>query len=91
MRLVITLFVPAMEKRAVKGVFCDVCPVRINIVAGQPGHEVRNPLAFVHGTLNLLAAQIMSKPALISSSQGEDRPPQAGDSWRPASPSHYRR
>jgi hypothetical protein len=72
-------------------VFCDLSLVRINIVAGQLGHEVRNPLAFIHGTLNLLAAQIMSKPALISSSQGEDRPPQAGDFWRPASLRYYRR
>ena len=84
MSLVITLFVPAMEKRAIKGVVCDVCPIRISTLTGQLGHKPRNPLAFVHGALNLLAAQIMSKPALISSSEGENHPPQAGDFSRPA-------
>jgi hypothetical protein len=51
-----------MEKRAVKRVVCDVSLVGIDIVTGQLGHKLRNPLAFVHGALNLLAAQIMSKP-----------------------------
>ncbi len=91
MRLVITLFVPATEKRAIKGVVCDVCLVRINIVTGQLGHKLRNPLAFVHGALNLLAAQRMSKPALNSSPKVEDRPPQAGDSWQLAWLRHHRR
>jgi len=75
MRLVITLFVPATEKRAIKRVVCDVCLVRIDIVIGQIGHKLRNPLAFVHGALNLLAAQRMSKPALTSFSEGHPHPP----------------
>ena len=91
MRLVITLFVPATEKRAVKGVVCDVCLARIHIVTGQLGHKLRNPLAFVHGALNLLAAQMMSKPALTSFSEGEDRPPQAVAFWQPAWLRHHRR
>ena len=33
MRFVITLFVPATEKRAVKRVFCDVCLTWIDIIA----------------------------------------------------------
>jgi len=91
MSFVITLFVPAMEKPAVKRVICDVCVVRIDLATGQLGHKLRNPLAFVHGALNLLAAQIMSKPGLISFSEGEDRPPQAGYFWRPAWLRHHRR
>ena len=70
MSFVITLCVPAMEKRAVKGVLCNVCQVEIDIVTTQFGHKLRNPLAFVHVALNLLVAQRMSKPATISSSEG---------------------
>ncbi len=70
MSFVITLCVPAMEKRAVKGVLCNVCQVEIDIVTTQFGHKLRNPLAFVHEALNLLVAQRMSKPATISSSEG---------------------
>jgi hypothetical protein len=63
MRLVITFFIPAMEKRAIKRMLCDVALVWIGIFGTQLGHKLRNPLAFVHEVLNLLAAQIMSKPA----------------------------
>src|SRR4029077_3051340 len=66
MRLVITLFVPAVEKRAVKRVFCDVRLSRIDIVITQLSHQPRNPPAFGHGELNLMAAQRMSKPPIIS-------------------------
>ncbi len=68
-RFVITLFVPATEKRAVKRVLCDIRLTRIDIVITQLSHQLRNPLAFAHGKLNLLAAQIMSKPPTISSSE----------------------
>ena len=74
MCLVVTLFVPATEKRAVKRVICDVSLVRIDLATGQLGHQLRNPLAFVHGALNLLAAQRMSKPALTSSSKERTGP-----------------
>jgi hypothetical protein len=69
MRLVVMLFVPALEKPAIRRVVCDVALVRINLTAGLPGYELRNPLAVVHGVLILLAAQIMGKPR-TSSSQG---------------------
>ena len=69
MRFVITLFVPALEKRAIKRVFCDVRLSRIDIVITQLSHQPRNPLAFGHGELNLMAAQRMSKPPTTSSSE----------------------
>ena len=83
-RFVIALFVPATEKRAVKWVLGDVRLARIDIVASQLSHQLRNPLAFVHGKLNLVAAQIMSKPALNSVSEGKNRPPQASELWQQA-------
>jgi hypothetical protein len=79
MCFIIALFVPAMEKRTIKRVVCDPCLVRIHIATTQLSHQLRNPLAFVHGKPNLLAAQIMSKPALNSFSEGKERPPQAGE------------
>jgi hypothetical protein len=48
MRLVITLFVPAMEKRAIKWVLYDVGLIWIGIFRTQLRHESRNPLAFTH-------------------------------------------
>ena|SRR5215212_1691495 len=62
MRFVIALFIPAMKKGAVKRLVCDVFLVQMAFVASQVGYKLRNPLAFVHGELNLVAAQIMSKP-----------------------------
>src|SRR5437899_5490223 len=73
-RFVITLFVPTTEKRAVKRVLCDVCLTGIDIVTTQLRHQLRNPLAFVHGKLNVMAAQIMSKPRTTHSSQGHPHP-----------------
>ena len=85
MRLVITFFIPAMEKRAIKWMFQDVSLVRIDIFNNQLGHEPRNPLAFAHEELNLLAAQMMSKPARTSFFDGQDCPPRAADFSQPAS------
>src|SRR5947208_4199826 len=68
-RLIVALFVPATEKRAVKRVLRDVRLARIDIVTSQLSHQLRNPLAFTHGKLNLMAAQRMSKPATINSSE----------------------
>jgi len=68
-RLVVTFFIPAMEKRAIKWMFRDVFLLRIDIFDNQLGHEPRNPLAFVHEELNLAAAQTMSKPSRISFSE----------------------
>ena len=90
-RFVITLFVPTTEKRAVKRMLCDFCLTRIDDVSTQLSHQLRNPLAFVHGKLNLLTAQIMSKPALNSVSEGKNRPPQASELWQQAWLRHQRR
>src|SRR5437773_12581243 len=61
MSFVITLCVPAMEKRAVKGVVCNACQVQIVIVTTPSGHKLRYPLAFVAGELTLHVAQRMHK------------------------------
>ena len=90
-RLIVALFVPTTEKRAVKRMLCDLCLTRIDAVSAQLSHQLRNPLAFVHGELNLLTAQIMSKPALNSVSEGENRPPQASELWQQAWLRHQRR
>jgi hypothetical protein len=55
--------------------------VRIDVVTTQLGNKLRNPLAFVHGKLNLPVAQRMSKP-LISSPEGTDRLYHASESSR---------
>ncbi|HZD06660.1 MAG TPA: hypothetical protein VE176_00350, partial [Candidatus Limnocylindrales bacterium] len=81
----------AVEKRAVKWMLCDIRLTRIDIAITQLSHQLRNPLAFAHGRLNLLAAQIMSKPALNSFSEGKNRPPQAGELWQQAWLRHQRR
>ena len=83
MRLVITFFIPAMEKRAIKWMFHDVSLVRIDIFNNQLAYEPRNPLAFVHEELNLLTAQTMSKPARTSFSEAQDCPPRAADFSQP--------
>ena len=90
-RLIVALFVPAMEKRAVKRMLCDFCLTRIDAVTTELSHQLRNPLAFAHGKLNLLTAQIMSKPALNSFSEGKNRPPQASELWQQAWLRHQRR
>lgn len=59
--LVIALFVPATEKRLIKWMLCHIGPARVHLSAGQLGHEPRNPLAFAHERLNLLAAHTMGK------------------------------
>lgn len=84
MRLVITLFIPAMEKRAIKWMFHDVPLVQIGILDSKLGYKSRNPLAFVHEELNLLTAQTMSKPALTSFSTGQECPLYAADFVQPA-------
>ena len=89
MRLVIMFFVPAVEKRTIKWVSCDVRLAWIDIFPSQLGHPLRNPLAFVHEGLNLLAAQIMSKPARINFSEEQDRPPEAREFSQPAWLCHY--
>src|SRR5262249_30728024 len=84
MRLVITFFIPAMEKCPIKWMFHNVSLVRIDIFHRQLGHEPRNPLAFVHQELNLLTAQIMRKPARTSFSKQQDCPPSTAEFSQPA-------
>ncbi len=91
MRFVIMLFVPTTEKRAVKRVLCDVRPTEIDIVTTQLRHQLRNPLAFVHGKLNLMAAQRMSKPAFNSFPVGKNRLAQAGELWQQAWTGYHKR
>src|SRR5438445_13376088 len=74
-RFVITLFDPATEKRAVKRVLCDVSLTQIDIATTQLSHPLRNPLAFAHGTLTLLAAQIMSIPRITHSTPAHPHAP----------------
>jgi len=90
-RFVITLFVPTTEKRAVKRVLCDVPLTGIDIVTTQLRHQLRNPLAFVHGKLNLMAAQRMSKPAFNSFSVAKNRLAQAGELWQLAWTRYHKR
>ena len=61
MRFVVTLFVPAAKKRAIKRVVRHVAG-KIDIVAFQLAHKLRNPLAFAHGGLNFIVPQMMGKP-----------------------------
>ena len=66
-----------MKKGAVKTLVRDVSLIQLAFIASQLGYKLRNPLAFVHEELNFTAAQIMSKPALITFSEGEVRPAEA--------------
>jgi hypothetical protein len=54
MRFVVTFFIPALEKRAIERMLCNVSRVWIDIFEHNSGHELRNPLAFVHEGFNLL-------------------------------------
>ena len=67
--LIVAPLVPATEKGAVKRVVCDVRLTEIDSVTTQFSHQPRNPLAFVHGKPNFMAAQRMSKPLTIRSSE----------------------
>src|SRR6266566_8053265 len=69
-RFIIPLLVPALKKRAIKWVPCDLGLVWIDIFSSQLRHESRNPLAFAHRGLNLLAAQMMSKLTRSSFPEG---------------------
>ena len=69
-RFIIPLLVPALKKGAIKWMLCDLGLVWIAIFSSQLSHESRNPLAFAHRGLNLLAAQMMSKPTRSSFPEG---------------------
>ena len=70
-RFVVTLIVPATKKRAIKGVVRYVAR-KIDIVAFEPAHKLRNPLAFAHGGLNFIVPQMMGKPTFP---EGHDSSP----------------
>ena len=72
-RLIILLLVPALKKRAIKWMPCDLGLDWIDAFSSQLCHEPRNPLAFAHRGLNLLAAQMMSKPTRSSFPEGRWR------------------
>ncbi|MDQ2824440.1 MAG: hypothetical protein M3R29_03235, partial [Verrucomicrobiota bacterium] len=59
----VALFVPTLKIGAVIRVVNDVDLGQIDIFASEFADEFRNPLAFVHGGLNLIPAQMMGKPA----------------------------
>ncbi len=62
MGFIVTLLIPTLEIGAVKRMMFDVDLRGIDIRAHQIRDEARNPLAFVHEGLNLIAARMMSKP-----------------------------
>src|SRR5262249_18612693 len=70
--LVVTFFIPAVEKCAIEWMLCNVPLVWIGLFSNHLGNELRNPLAFVHEELNLVAAQIMSKPARTTLPEEQD-------------------
>ena len=61
-RLIVALFVPAMEIGPIIRIFRHLAGARSDIVALELAHKLRNPLAFVHGALNFITPQMMGKP-----------------------------
>jgi hypothetical protein len=53
---------------------CNLILVWLDILDHHFGDKPRNPLAFVHEGLNLLPAQIMSKPLRITLSEEQNCP-----------------
>jgi len=91
MRLVVTFFIPAVEKRAIEWMLCNVSLVWIGVFGNPLGNELRNPLAFVHEELNLLVAQIMSKPARTTLSEEQDCPACPVDFSQPTWPCQHKK
>ncbi len=71
MRFVITLLVPALKKSTVIRMILDQAARTRRGPLAQLLDELGNPLAFAHEGFNLVAAQSMSKPAGITSSEDE--------------------
>src|SRR5438552_18175211 len=82
-RFIIPLLVPALKKGAIKWMLCDLGLVWIAIFSSQLSHESRNPLAFAHRGLNLLAAQMMSKPTRSKICRGKVAQDSPGQLSRP--------
>jgi len=70
---VIALFVPEVKECAIKWMLRDLAPAKIGIFAREFPHQPRNPLAFVHEGLNLVAAQMMGKPRGFTFREGSKR------------------
>ena len=51
----------------------DCTGAKIDIFSSQFAHETRNPLAFVHEELNLVAAQMMGKLQGFTFPEGGER------------------
>lgn len=66
MRLIITLFVPATEIGSIKRMAGNRHLCKVDIFSVELPDEARNPLAFVHEGLNLIAAPMMGKPARVT-------------------------
>ena len=60
-RLVVALFIPAAKERAIEWMVRHVAR-KIDIVAFELAHKLRNPLAFAHEGLNFIVPQMMGKP-----------------------------
>jgi len=65
-RFIVALFIPAMKERTIKWVLRDRPAPFIHIPAFHVAHQMRNPLAFAHDGLSLIAAQTMSKPRRLT-------------------------
>lgn len=70
-RLIITLLVPALKKRAVIRMIGNRVPTGFCLAAAQFPHEFGNSLAFAHGGRNLVAPAMMGKRARFSLREGE--------------------
>ena len=60
-RLVVTLFIPAAKERAIEWMVRHLAR-KIDTVAFELAHKLRNPLAFAHEGLNFIVPQMMGKP-----------------------------
>jgi hypothetical protein len=60
-RFIVTALVPALKISAVKWMLRWLTGGNLDVVTEKLADELRNPLAFVHGAPNLIAAQTMGK------------------------------
>ena len=61
MRFVVPLLVPATKEGPVTRIFRNVA-CKVDMSPLEITHELRNPLAFVHGALNFTVPEMMGKP-----------------------------
>jgi hypothetical protein len=70
-RFVVTLLVPTLKKSAVIRMIRNHGGPALAFTPSQLADQLRNPLAFAHEELTLVAAQAMSKPSGHTSSKDE--------------------